>query len=175
MKELGNKDIFNVWLKSRLIHAYSHANQGQLGLDIPPLIVEDNTYTKLDDFDFIGTDSEGQTTYITGAKEAFTDLIGTYVGQSTGAYLPGGQDYFEGTKILGMLSNAANVPVGDLVEYYMGRKHFIDLLGLWGAKKGKPDLLTGLKIFMAVGIRVDNPAYISQEDVIKQINAIKEN
>lgn len=175
--ELEGRDAFNVMLKSTIFHAYTHTIVNKEGFPFEQIIIQGQVpvaYDKLDEgFTFFGKRADGIKVAIGGGDEAITDYIGTAIAQDTGPYVSG-SGYTSGVKLIEMLNLKAKITVADFIGYYTGKKPKRELFRRWGALKNpaNPNEQAALAALLIIGIRVDYPQDITQEQAVVKINTL---
>lgn len=176
-KEIEGRDAYTIFLKSVLFHAFSHANVSKEEITFNDITVLGQTptiYNRLGSgFVFLGKSADGSQLFQNGGDEALTDYLGTVIGQETGTYVAGSA-YKSGVRLVEMLNLRANIPIVEFIDYYTGRRPKKELFRRWGAIKNptQPDEQAALAVLLTIGLRVNNPEDITQDQAVSKVNQL---
>lgn len=176
-KELEGIDTSAVMLKSTLFHAYTHANAERKGFSFEPITVLSQVPTIFDRLDegfvFFGQRQNGVKVSLHGGNEAITEYISVAIGQDTGLMVSGSA-YTSGVRLVEILNIRAGITLEEFTSYYLGLKPKKELFRRWGALKNpqQPDENAALAALLTIGLRVDHPQDMTQEQAITRINEL---
>lgn len=172
----GNDSLYYPLLSQILFHSYSHIIQST------EKIQSDNiTEMSFPEYGFKirgisnlgiltkniqdGTDYEFART-----MEALTEIVGKRVSEQSGRYLPV-SIHQESIGITEQLLKKAGIDFKQLLEYYKGERSLYELLLKLGSIKNpsKPDLRSGLKLYILAGTAADNDPQLIISSIEQEI------
>lgn len=172
----GNDSLYYPLLENILFHSYSHIIQSTekiqtndiVGISFPEYGFKIRGISNLA---VLTTNLQDGTGYeFARTMEALTELVGKNVSEKSGKYLPI-SFYGKSAEITAQLMKKAGIDSKQLLGYYKGEQSLSELFLKLGSIKNpnKPDLRSGLKLYILAGVAADNDPQLIISSIEQEI------
>lgn len=173
----GNDSLYYPLLGNILFHAFSHIIQSTEKIQTKDIV--DISFPEygfkirgISNLVVLTTNIQDGTEYeFSRTMEALTELIGKSISEKSGTYLPISR-YTKSAEITEQLMmKKAGIDFKQLLEYYKGEKSLNELFLKLGSIKNpdKPDLGSGLKLYILAGTAADNDPQLIISSIEQEI------